>query len=111
MRYVFLLIALITVSSVGANTASANDWMFGTSYYSHAAPVQLAADGSQIAGMHEPMFPQPVPRSAYRPAYAQIGPGFSVRGKYRYSYFRLRSGLSQDTTIYRNFTLEATGTR
>ncbi|MBI1313548.1 hypothetical protein GC176_19835 [bacterium] len=111
MRYFFLLIVLTFCGSTAANTATANDWMFRPSYYSHAIPADMAADAGQLASANDPMFPQPVPRSAYRRAYAQLGPGFALRSNYRFNIYRLRSGQSQDTTYFRNFAVEATGSR
>ncbi len=107
MRFLITLLAVLTISLTQAGAASANDWMFRRSYYSHAL-VDQSADAPAEQGS---MFPQPVPRSAYRPAHAQIGPGFAVRGHYRYNVYRLWSGRSLDTTIFREFSFEGTAAR
>lgn len=111
MRYLFLLIALTFGCSAGANDAVANDWMFRPSYYSHVPAADAHAAPDQMTAQFDPLFPQPVPRSAYRPAHAQLGPGFAVRGAYRYNVYRLWSGRSYDTTIFRHFSFEGTAAR
>lgn len=68
----------------------AEDWMFRRSYYSHHVPLE-----------HRAQFPPPQRRTAYRPAYVGITPGFAVRGVYRYNRIQLGQGRNSDVTIYR----------
>lgn len=79
-----------------AATAEANDWMFRRSWFSHRQ-----AEG-------EPQMDAPRSRGAVRRAVPQRGPGFAVRGAYRYNVYRIQSGRSFDTTIYREFRYEET---
>jgi hypothetical protein len=111
MRYLLVLFVLGFVSSIDAKAASANDWMFRPSYYSHAPSPELLAAQEQMPEQFASPYPQPVPRSGYRPAHAQLGPGFAVRTKYRFNVYRLWSGRSYDTTIFRNFSFEGTAAR
>ncbi len=111
MRYLQFLFVLGIVLSIDAAAASANDWMFRPSYYSHAPSSEMLAAQEPMAEQFVSPYPQPVPRSAYRPAHAQLGPGFAIRSKYRFNVYRLWSGRSYDTTIFRNFSLEATAGR
>jgi hypothetical protein len=74
----------------------AEDWMFRRSYYTHA-PL--------------PAYDWPSPelsRSAYRRAYIGAGPGFAIRGGWRYNTIVLQSGNSTDVTIQRENWFEAT---
>lgn len=111
MRYLLVLFVLGFVSSIDAAEASAEDWMFRPSYYSHALSPELLAAQKQMPEQFVSPYPQPVPRSAYRPAHAQLGPGFAVRSKYRFNVYRLWTGRSYDTTIFRNFSIEGTAAR
>jgi hypothetical protein len=70
--------------------ASAEDWMFRRSYFSHALPPEVAAQ-----------YPRPESRSAYRPAVVSYGPGFAIRGGTRINRIFMRSGQSTDLTIIR----------
>ena len=111
MRYLLILFVLGLVSSFDVSESSANDWMFRSSYYSHSPSPELLAAQEQAPEQFVPPYPQPVPRSAYRPAHAQLGPGFAVRSKYRFNVYRLWTGRSYDTTIFRNFSFEGTAAR
>ncbi len=75
----------------GAEDAAAGDWMFRRSYYSHEIPEEV----------REHMPPPPPPRSAYRPAMTGYGPGFAVRGGYRWNRITLGRGRNTDTMILR----------
>ena len=72
---------------------------------------ELLAAQEQMPEQFASPYPQPMPRSGYRPAHAQLGPGFAVRTKYRFNVYRLWSGRSYDTTIFRNFSFEGTAAR
>ncbi len=111
MRSLPFLFVLGIVLSIDAVAASANDWMFRSSYYSHAPSPEVLAAQEQMPEQFASPYPRPVPRSAYRPAHAQLGPGFAVRSKYRFNVYRLWSGRSYDTTIFRNFSFEGTAGR
>lgn len=103
-----VITAVLPVFFVGAMPAEGSDWMFRQSWFSDGATmVQL--DGNGVPPGVTCLAPQgmPNPRSAYRPAIPQRGPGFSIRSKYRFNYYRLNSGQSFDTTIYREFSFEA----
>jgi len=107
-RNLFSLAVLSLILS-SATDAHAADWMYRRSWFSHnPVPMEMAgaADGPGAVMHSAPEFPVPEPRSAYRPAIPQRGPGFSVRGAYRYNVYRLFSGQSQDTTIFRQFHYE-----
>lgn len=80
----------------GPCAAPAQDWMFRPSYFSY--PPDPAVDAAA------PPIP---PRSAYRRAFVGAGPGFAVRGGYRYNYIFLRSGNSVDVTVLREGWFEA----
>lgn len=64
--------------------------MFRRSYYSHDLPPE-----------HVERFPPPSRRTAYRPAFKGITPGFAIRGAYRYNRIQLGQGRNSDVTIYR----------
>ena len=87
------LLALAVFAVVMPDSASAADWAFKRSWFSHG-----------------PASGQPLPRqrTAIRPALPQKGPGFAVRSSYRYNLFRIRNGRSYDTTIYRQFSVQET---
>lgn len=69
-----------------AYSASADDWMYRRSYYSH---MPAAGDAAR----------RPPTRSAYRPALRGSGFGFGARGGYRFNRVFLRSGQSTDLTV------------
>jgi len=66
--------------------ATAEDWAFRRSYYSHDL------SGPQFAGA-----PQPVSRSAYRIPYKSEYPGGTVYQTWRQNRVQLRSGSGVDT--------------
>ena len=72
-----------------ASTASAADWMFGQSYYSHAnSPGYVTGNA-------------PRSRSAYRPAYLGGHQRFAIRGGIRMNTIVIWNGDSVDRTIIR----------
>ena len=73
-----------------ARTASAGDWIFRRSYFTHTVPPHLRRH-----------YPLPQSRSAYRQAYVGDSPGFSVQWGYRINRIIMRSGSSTDVTIIR----------
>ena len=72
-----------------ASTASAADWMFEHSYYSHAN------SSGYVNGT------APRSRSAYRPAYLGGHQKFAVRGGIRMNTIVIWNGDSVDRTIIR----------
>jgi hypothetical protein len=91
MRRIGLIICLLLgVFSLIATAplADAADWRFRRSYFSHQLPPEWYAPGEL-----------PRSRSAYRPAYPNQLPGFSVQGGYRFNRIQINSGQSSDTTI------------
>ncbi len=80
---------------VAVPTASADDWMYRRSYFSH-----WPAQGEL------PTHPLPESRSAYRPAYYREAHGFSVRSAYRINNFVLQNGPRTDRTIYQESYIE-----
>ncbi len=91
MQFLRTFIAALTVSVVAvcvAQEATAGDWQFKRSYYTHQIPREFQAQ-----------FPPPPSRSAYRPAYMSPYPGFSLQGGYRINRIQINSGLSSDVTI------------
>lgn len=111
MRNLICFWTLILAGASSQSSATADDWMFRPSYYSHVPDISVPPDGGQAIADASVPFPQPMPRSAYRPAFTQLGPGFAVRNTYRFNVYRLWSGRSFDTTIYRQFSLEGTASR
>lgn len=103
--------AIIAAFGVFLSTLSADgsDWMFRQSWFSDGATMLYGDSAAEVPPGVTWLPPQsmPNPRSAYRPAIPQRGPGFSIRNKYRFNYYRLNSGQSFDTTIYREFSFEA----
>lgn len=97
-RTAFLMRRLVVAAGLLAaggwtQSASAEDWMFRRSYYSHATATY---DESGV-----PLGP-PIPsRWAYRKPYAGNGPGFAARGGYRYNIQNMRSGNNVDVTVLR----------
>ncbi|MEQ8638616.1 hypothetical protein [Gimesia maris] len=87
-----ILTATLSIGS-GTQSAEAENWTFGRSYYSHELPPEVAA-----------RYPRPESRSAYRTPELATTPGFALRGARRWNYVRLYSGNSYDTTIYRSDT-------
>ena len=90
------LLVFTVLSLTSLHESAAQDWMFRRSWFSHV-PVE----GS-------PVFPTPPPQGAVRRAVPQLGPGFAVRSHYRWNVYRLQTGSSNDTTIYRQFSIEET---
>lgn len=89
-----MAVMAFVIAAAGAcspSPASAEDWMFARSYFSHALPEGVVDD-----------LPVPQSRSAYRRPYVGNRPGFSIRGGYRFNRVQLRSGNSFDTTVLRS---------
>jgi hypothetical protein len=91
------LMTCIVASFLLSSGASAEDWVFRPSFYSHAPNPALEA-----------MAPRPLGRSAYRVPVIGAGPGFAIRGGYRINSMVLQSGQSVDMTIFRQGWFEAT---
>jgi len=89
------VIVSLVVSLASATSAHAEQWMFRRSYFSHVPQA-----GTSVT------YPQPESRSAYRRAYVGRGFGFAARSVYRYNTLYLRSGNSQDVTIFREHRFE-----
>ncbi|WP_166821819.1 hypothetical protein [Thalassoroseus pseudoceratinae] len=82
---------VLGVFHVDANEAVADDWMFRRSYYSHEIPEELREN-----------YPPPPPRrTAYRRPMTGYGPGFAVRGGYRWNRVTLGRGRNTDTLMLR----------
>jgi len=102
---IFTIVGIVI--SVGL-PAEGGDWMFRRSWFSHGAALSHESPTSELSYRINSLHPSELPdsRSAYRPAIPQRGPGFSIRSKNRYNFYRLQSGRSFDTTIYREFSFE-----
>ncbi len=85
-----LFIGLAASSSLTLREAAAGDWRFRRSYFSH----QLSPEWYGSNDL-------PRSRSAYRAAYPNLLPGFSVQGGYRINRIQINSGTSSDTTYLR----------
>jgi hypothetical protein len=85
---VLLAAAVGAVISLAPSSASAADWMFRRSYYSHVPQPGVDVE-----------YPLPESRSAYRGAWVGNTPGFAARGGYRINRLHLHSGDSIDTTV------------
>ena len=103
-------IAILGTILLGTLPAEGADWAFRRSWFSDAPAVsyQTAVPGAAFSMHALPPQAMPNSRSAYRPAIPQRGPGFSIRSKSRWNIYRLNSGRSYDTTIYREFSYEET---
>ncbi|MEZ6045617.1 MAG: hypothetical protein R3C11_08585 [Planctomycetaceae bacterium] len=87
------LLALISFSSMAE--AADGSWMYRRSYFSHAPEPDC-----------DIQYPQPVSKSAYRPAYHGVHPGFAVTGGYRVNRVQFQLGGSVDTTVqYENWNM------
>ncbi len=95
MKRILFVILFCVGMSVSANSASAAEWMFERSYFSHALPPEVQAQ-----------YPVPASRSAYRQAARGTTPGFAIRGVQRWKWTTMRSGNSYDTTLYRSTFVE-----
>ena len=93
-------IAMFAAVLLGGNVAEASDWMFRRSWFTDLPAPHEPAVGAL------PAHAMPQPRSAYRPAIPQRGPGFAVRSKLRFNFYRLYNGRSYDTTVFREFYFE-----
>ena len=102
--------AIIGTLCQGALSVEAADWAFRRSWFSDSPAVsyQSAEPGVVFVMPALPAHAMPNSRSAYRPAIPQRGPGFAIRSKSRWNIYRLNSGRSYDTTIYREFSFEET---
>ncbi len=102
--------AIVGTLCQGALSAQAADWEFRQSWFSDSPAVAYRHAGPDTAYAVSPLplHAMPNSRSAYRPAIPQRGPGFSIRAKNRWNIYRLNSGQSYDTTIYREFSFEET---
>ncbi|TWT61963.1 hypothetical protein Pan54_27010 [Rubinisphaera italica] len=77
------------------SVATAENWAFQRSYYSHALTPEVAA-----------VTPEPYYRSAYRTPYKSIYPGMTVRSSFRINRLQLQSGLSRDSQYIYEGTVE-----
>lgn len=102
------IIATLGTIVLGVLPAEGGDWMYRRSWFSHepAMSQEFAAPGAPHGMTSLPPHMLPQTRSAYRPAIPQRGPGFSIRGKYRFNFYRLFNGRSYDTTVFREFSIE-----
>ena len=91
LRRLLLSVAVLGFVHVIEDVAAAGDWMYRRSYYSHEIPEEVA----------EHLPPPPPRRTAYRQAMTGYGPGFAVRGAYRWNRITLGRGRNTDTTILR----------
>jgi hypothetical protein len=100
--------AIIGTLCQGALSVEAADWAFRRSWFSHEPAMSRTSANPRMAYGMTSLPPQSLPtsRSAYRLATPQRGPGFSVRSKNRFNFYRLYNGQSYDTTIYREFSYE-----
>lgn len=95
MRKARVAVACLLAAGFAMSMTEARaDWMFRRSYSSH---LPLGVSTSEDV---------PESRAAYRHAVPQRGPGYQVRGGQRFNIYRLNSGQSWDTTIYREFFIE-----
>jgi len=99
--------AILGTLCQGALSAQGADWVFRQSWFSNTPTVAYQGAGPD-ASFALPPYAMPGSRSAYRPAVPQRGPGYSIRVKNRWNVYRLNSGRSYDTTIYREFSFEET---
>lgn len=100
--------AILGILCQGALSAEGADWAFRRSWFSHRPAVARDSANPGMGYGMTSLPPQSLPtsRSAYRLATPQRGPGFSVRSKYRFNFYRLYNGRSSDTTVYREFSYE-----
>lgn len=85
----FLSTALVLLGGIlFSASASAEDWMFRRSYFSHAY------------GPGDANHPTPLSRSAYRPPYASAHPHFAIRGGWRFKNYSLPNGSGGTDTLY-----------
>ncbi len=96
-RGIVIFAVTICLALTMQSSAKSAEWIYQRSYFTHDLPPAFARK-----------YPIPESRSAYRPAYVGNGPGFSIRGGYRYNNYTLRSGSSTDTTIFRKNWVEIT---
>ena len=79
--------AVLGVATLLGGEATAGNWIFRPSYYSH-----------EVAPPDRPL---PSSRSSYRVPSVSNNPGVSVRGRFRINNFTLRNGRGgSDRTIY-----------
>lgn len=81
------LLALALMAAL-PSAASADQWMFQRSYYTHA-PEHGGTSGPVST------------RSGYREAFAGNHPRAAIRGGYRWNTIRMGSGASVDNTVIR----------
>lgn len=84
------LFPMTVLLACATSTASAEDWMFKRSYYSHDPPPGV-----------QPNYPLPHSRTAHRPAYYREAFGFSIRSAYRTNNYVISNGNRFDRTYYR----------
>src|SRR5579872_2991370 len=78
----------LSVIVTAAASASAGDWVFRRSYYSHAAGPGVLDDS-------------PPSRSSYTGPWVGAHSRFASRGGWRFNSFTLQNGQSTDRTFYR----------
>ena len=103
-----IVYAIVGTFCLGALSVEGAEWAFRRSWFSDAPAVAYQSAGPEAAFAMPPLPPYAMPnsRSAYRPATPQRGPGFAIRSKSRWNIYRLNSGRSYDTTIYREYSFE-----
>jgi hypothetical protein len=79
---------LMVIAGLGSQ-ASAEDWMFRRSYFSHAVPED---DPNRM--------PEPPIRYAHRPPFISGSSGYHLRGGHRYNRVQINAGSGVDVTVF-----------
>jgi hypothetical protein len=94
MAAAIICLSLATIS-VSAPQASAGEWMFRRSYYSHAPQPGQEEEG-------------PGARSVRREPWVGAHPRFAIRGAWRFNTFSIQNGSgSSDRTYFRESYFDA----
>jgi hypothetical protein len=91
-RWIALALAILTTP---ASTATAEDWVFRRSYYSHTPPP-----------VAEPRGPVD-PRLGYREAFVGAHPRGAIRAGWRWNNITVSNGYSVDRTMIRESFFDA----